>query len=232
MKRFYKEALTAATDGGFEVRLDARPVRTPGRRLLTLPTPALADASAAEWNGQGDELDMAAMPMTAFAYAAVDRIAPDRDAFVAETARFAATDLLCYRAPEPRALRDRQAAAWDPVLAWLADSHGARLTLAEGVMPVEQPEDALAAVRRAIGELDPFRLTATHSAARVVGSAGIALAITAGALDARQAADIADIDEAFQMETWGEDEAARALLNRRRVDLVEIGRFLDLLKEA
>ena len=232
MKRFYKEAAAFVVDGGFEVRLDARPVRTPGRRSLTLPTLALAEASAAEWNGQGDKLDMATMPMTALAYAAVDRIAPDPDYFAAETARFAETDLLCYRAPEPTALIERQAAAWDPVLDWLAERHGARLTLAEGVMPVDQPAEALQAVRAALGDLDPFRPTAAHSAARIVGSAAIALALIEGELDAEQATDIAHIDERHQMEIWGEDDAAKAQITRRRVDLVEIGRFVGLLGES
>lgn len=229
MKRFYKEAATARAENGFEVRLDGRPVRTPGRRALTLPTLALGEASAAEWNGQGDALDMAAMPITALAYAAVDRIGADPARFAAETAKFAETDLLCYRAPGPASLRARQAAGWDPVLAWLAGRHGARLTLVEGVMPVAQPDAALKAVRAAMDALDPFRLTAAHSAARIAGSAGIALALVAGEIDAGQAADLADIDEAFQLERWGDDEQARALLTRRRVDLIEIGRFLTLL---
>lgn len=229
MKRFYKEAAAAPSDSGFEVALDGRAVRTPERRPLVMPTMALAEASAAEWNGQGEKLDMASMPMTALAYAAVDRIGPNKAHFVDETARYAETDLLCYRAPRPEKLRDRQAAVWDPLLEWLATTHGARLVLADGVMPIPQDEAALSAVRRAVGALDPFRLTATHSAARIAGSAAIALALATGKIDAAAAADAADIDEEFQMEEWGEDEAARALLTRRRVDLVEIGRFLGLL---
>lgn len=230
MKRFYKEAAVATTDDAFEVRLDGRPVRTPGRNVLTLPTQKLAEASAAEWNGQGDELDMGAMPMTALAYAAVDRIGADPANFVAETAKFAETDLLCYRAPSPAPLRDRQAEAWDPILAWVEKRYGAAFTLAEGVMPIAQPAPAVEAVHAAFAGLDAFRLTAAHAAARIVGSAGLTLALIDGEIDAGKAADLADIDETFQLEQWGEDEDARVLLTRRRVDLIEIGRFLDLLK--
>lgn len=230
MKRFYKEAAAVALDGDFEVRLDARPVRTPDRNYLRMPTRALAEASAAEWNGQGDKLDMGAMPMTALAYAAVDRIGADAGQFVIETARFAETDLLCYRAPAPVELRARQDAQWDPLLAWLEQRHGARLDVAEGVMPITQPGPALAAVRAAFAPLDPYRLTAAHTAAQILGSAVLTLALMDGHITAGQAADIAHLDDLYQMEHWGEDEDARKLLTRRHVDLVEIGRFLDLLQ--
>ena len=233
MKRFYKEAAVATTDAGsFEVRLDGRPVRTPGRRDLHMPTAALAAASAAEWNGQGDKLDMAAMPMTALAYAAVDRIAVEPETIVQEAARYAETDMLCYRAPRPESLRQRQDAAWDPILAWLRDVYGARLILAEGVMPVTQPPTAVAAVRDALTPLDPFRLTAAHTATQIAGSSAVGLALVAGHIDAATAADVVDVDEAFQLEHWGEDEEMRTLMTRRRVDFLEIGRFLEYLQEG
>ena len=153
----------------------------------------------------------------------------DPGAFAAETARFAETDLLCYRAPGPPKLRGRQDETWDPVLDWLRDRLGARLNLSEGIMPVAQPPTALAAIHAAFSQLDPFRLTAAHSSARIVNSAALALALIEGRLDAPAIADMAGLDESYQLETWGEDEDARALLTRRRVDLVEIGRFLELL---
>jgi len=230
MKRFYKEAAVSGDGAAFKVTLDGRPVRTPARRDLTFPTHALAETSAGEWNAQGDKLDMAAMPMTALCYAAIDRIGADPAQFAAEAARFAETDMLCYRAPGPDTLAERQTALWDPILSWLETRHGAALLLAEGIMPIVQPQKALDAVRAAFDALDPFRLTAAHSAARISGSAGIALALTAGEISPSAAADAAEIDEAYQLEKWGEDEAARALLDQRRADLDEIGRFLDLLK--
>lgn len=230
MKRFYKEATVAEIgNGAFEVRLDGRPVRTPRRKDLHMPTQPLAAASAAEWNGQGGKLDMATMPMTALAYAAVDRIAADPVLFVEESARYAETDLICYRAPGPATLRERQDTAWDPLVAWLRDVYGARFILAEGVMPVDQPPTAVEAVRTALQTLDPFRLTAAHAATQIAGSSAIALALVTGHIDAGAAADMADVDEVYQLEEWGEDEEARALLTRRRVDFMEIGRFLAYL---
>jgi chaperone required for assembly of F1-ATPase len=200
VKRFYAKAEVADVNQGFEVQLDGRPVRTPARNALILPTLALAAASAVEWNGQDGEMDIVAMPMTAFAYAAVDRIGPAMGTFSLEAARFAETDLLCYRAPEPPVLRARQDAAWAPILQWLEQRYGAKLLLAEGIMPIKQPEAALHAVRDAFDQFDAFQLTTAHSAARIVGSAGITLALMAGEIDANKAALIADIDDVYQLE--------------------------------
>ena len=229
MKRFYKSATAAELGpGAHEVRLDGRPIRTPARKSLILPTAALAEASAEEWNSQDEKLDMAKMPMTALAYAALDRIEADPEHFIQETARFAETDLLCYRAPSPETLRARQAAAWDPVLEWLSDRYGARLLLAEGVMPIAQPAEAIEAVAAALSELNAFRLTVAHSAARIAGSAALALAMTDRFRNADAVADISSVDEAFQMEEWGQDAEAIALLDRKRAELKELQRFLDL----
>ncbi len=230
MKRFYKSAEARAVKGGFEVSLDGRPVRTPGRQKLTFPSAKLAEASAAEWSAQGETLDMAAMPLTALSYAALDRIAEDPRRFVDDVTRFAETDLLCYRASTPPKLVAGQAKAWDPLLAWLLERYGVRLVLAEGIMPVDQPEKAIATIRDAFAVLDPFRLTAAHVASQAAGSAVIALALVQGEISPAIAADAAQIDDNWQLEEWGEDEEARGLIVRRRSDLEEIGHFLSLLE--
>lgn len=229
MKRFYKTVAVVSVGDGFEVQLDGRPVRTPGRQKLVLPGLGLAEASAEEWASQGEMLDMAAMPMTALGYAALDRVADDPDQFIDDVTRFVETDLLCYRAPTPPTLVERQAQSWDPLLAWLSERHGARLILAEGIMPVDQPQAAVAAVRKAFAALDPFRLTAAHIASQAAGSAVIALALIEGEIDAGAAADAAQIDDNWQLEKWGEDDEARAYITQRRFDLEEIGKFLALL---
>ena len=230
MKRFYKSAEARAVKGGFEVSLDGRPVRTPGRQKLTFPSAKLADASAAEWSAQGETLDMAAMPLTALSYAALDRVAEDPRRFVDDVTRYAETDLLCYRAPTPPRLAARQAEAWDPLLAWLLERYSVRLTLAKGIMPVDQPKKAIATIRDAFAAFDPFRLTAAHVASQAAGSAVIALALVEGEVSPAIAADAAQIDDNWQLEEWGEDEEARALLVRRRSDLEEIGYLLSLLE--
>ncbi len=219
MKRFYKEALPIALDGGFGIALDAKPIKTPLKAPLVVPTSALAGAIAEEWAAQGDYIAREAMRLTRLACTALDRAIAQRDVLLDELANYAQTDLLCYRADQPARLAERQEAAWDPLLAWAADTYGATLTVTKGVRPVEQPREAVARLRAAAGAHDAFHLTALHLATGASGSLVVALAMIAGRLDAEAALQASQIDEAFQIEQWGDDpvlEARRALL---RADL-------------
>lgn len=229
ISRFYKTA-TARPDGeGHGVWLDERRLKTPARAPFTVPTAALAAAVAAEWEAQEERILPARMPMTALCNAAIDRIAPEQAAFAGRLAAYGAHDLLCYRAAEPLNLAVRLAKAWQPVLDWLAETHGARLTLAEGIVHVDQPAAALAALEAAVAALDPFRLAALHVLTTSYGSLGLGLAVLGGRLAAGEAFDLSRIDEEYQIERWGRDGEADARTARIREDAENGGRFLELL---
>ncbi|MCA8929994.1 MAG: ATPase [Alphaproteobacteria bacterium] len=229
MKRFYKQAAAGEHEGGLAVLLDGRPVRTPKRTLLHLPTPALAAALAEEWQAQGDEIEPAAMPLTQLASTALDRVAPQIGAVAAEIAKFAETDLLCYRADQPDSLVQAQHAAWAPLLAWADEALGARLVVTQGINPIPQPAEAIARIQAAVAGYDAFPLAALSVATAVTGSVVIALALAQGRISGDQAADAAQVDEAHQMERWGHDPEAEARLERLRAELRAAERFLALL---
>lgn len=229
MKRFYKDARPIAFDRGFGVALDAKPIKTPLKAPLVVPTIGLADAIAAEWAAQGETLAREAMRLTRLACTALDRATRQRDALLDELAAYAETDLLCYRAERPASLVERQAAAWDPLLAWAAEAHGAALVVTQGVRPIGQPAEAVARLRAAADAHDIFRLTALHLATGASGSLVLALALVAGRLDAEAAFLASQIDESFQIEQWGTDaefEARRAAL---RADLEAAAEAVRLL---
>ena len=207
-KRFYERAHVAETDGGgAQILLDGKPVKTPARNALAAPTRALADAIAAEWDAQKDVIDPASMPLTRLANAAIDAVSNAAVPVADEVAEYLGTDLLCYRADAPAGLIDKQSVAWDPVLAWAREQFGARFALAQGVVHVPQPREAIAAVRAAIpGE--PWRLAAVSSITTLTGSALLALALAHDALDAETAWAAAHVDEDWQMSQWGKDDLA------------------------
>ena len=182
MKRFWSSVEVVTGEAGYAIRLDARPVRTPGRYALEVPTRPLAEALAAEWDAQTDEVRPEAMPVTRACNTAIERVAPQRGAVAAEVASYGETDLLCYRAPAPEGLKARQAAAWDPLLAWAAETHGARLVVTEGVMHVDQPAPALAALAARVGRFGAFELTALHEMVTLTGSLVLGLATADGRL--------------------------------------------------
>jgi len=224
-KRFYERATVGAAADGFEVLLDGRPVNTPARRRLKVPSRALAEALAAEWAAQGETIDPSTMPLTRLANTALDGVADQMSAVEAELVKYAASDLICYRAGEPEGLVAAQANAWDPVVAFVRDRLGGRLALAEGVMFVAQSEATLAALTAAVrhwmgqGPAAAFRLAALYEMTTLTGSLALALALAHGAMPLDTVWAAAHVDEDFQMRTWGADAEAQARRARRFVDM-------------
>jgi chaperone required for assembly of F1-ATPase len=230
-KRFWTLAQTVETDAGFTVHLDARPVRTPAKAAFILPTRAMAQAAADEWQAQTAKVRPETMPVTRAANSAIDKVTPLHAAVVAEVAGFGATDLLCYRATYPQPLIDRQAALWDPVLHWAASTLNAPLHITHGVVPIAQPQASLDALTARVAALDPFRLMALHDLVAISGSLLLGLGLTARKISADAAWDACRIDENWQAEQWGEDEEAAELAELRRQAFLQADRFYALCGE-
>lgn len=226
MKRFYAAA-AATPDNG--IRLDSRALNTPGRAPLVVPTPALAEAIADEWNAQGEKIDPRSMPLTGLANAAIDRIAPDPEGFARGLAAYGESDLLYYRAAHPPRLVARQAEAWDPVLAWARRRYDVDFVVTSGIIHRAQPEATLAQLGQAVAARDPFALAGLHPLVTIGGSLLAALALAEGALSLDAAWAATTIDEAWQTEQWGEDAEAATALGNRRAEFESAARFLSLL---
>jgi chaperone required for assembly of F1-ATPase len=229
MKRFYKQAEAVASAGGVAILLDARPVKTPGRNPLLVPTEELAEAMVAEWNAQGDEIDPRTMPLTGLANAAVDRVAADPAAFAKTLAAYGESDLLCYRAEGPQPLVRRQAEQWDALLDWARTRFGITLETTCGVMHRAQPAASVSELAAATAARDPFRLAGLSPLVTVSGSLVIALALAEGAIGLEAGWAAATLDEQWQAEQWGEDPLAAAAIAARRHDFDAAYRFLTLL---
>lgn len=229
MKRFWKEVAARREDDGWGIRLDDRPVRTPARAPLAAPTEALAEAIADEWRSVEDTIDPREMPLTGLANAAIDRIAPDRQAFADGLARYAEADLACYRAEGPRELVARQERSWDGLLAWARRRYDVDFATTSGLMHVAQPPATAERLAHAIAALDPFRLAGLSPLVTIGGSLVAALAVLEKALTPAQAWEAVSVDERWQIEQWGADPEAEAALENRRRDFMAAARFLQLL---
>jgi chaperone required for assembly of F1-ATPase len=209
-KRFYKDVSLRQEGGVWQLQLDGREIKTPGKRKLALPSRAVAEGLAEEWRAQEGVIDPGSMPLTRIANSAIEGVAGAMAEVAADIVAFAGSDLVCYRAAGPEALVARQSAAWDPVVAWASETLRARFVLAEGVMPVEQPQTALDQVAAAVAPLDAFGLAGLHVATTLTGSALLALAVMKRRLSPEQAWAAAHVDEDYQIEMWGEDTEARS----------------------
>lgn len=227
-KRFWTTATVVPAEGGFTVHLDARPVRTPLKTPLILPTLALAEAVAAEWQAQEGKIDPESMPFTRTANSALDKVAPQFEAVAAMLAAYGESDLLCYRAEGPEDLVARQAEAWDPLLVWAAEELDAPLAITFGVMPVEQCRDSINRLAELVREQSAFQLAAFHDLVAVSGSLVLALAVTRKRLTAEAAWDLSRIDENWQIALWGEDEEAAEVAVRKHAAFLQADRFYGL----
>ncbi len=228
MKRFYKQVSVLPGAAGFCIELDGRSVRTPKKAALAVATETLAEAIAEEWRQQGENIAPQTMPLLRLANTAIDMVAGQRDAVVANLAGFAGTDLLCYRASEPEDLVQRQDRLWSPWLTWAAARYGATLATTDGVSHIAQDDAALAALHTAVDGHDVMELAGLNDLVTIAGSLVLALAVSAGALDVGAAWAAARLDNDYQAERWGLDAEAEAHSTRLRGEFVMAARFLEL----
>ena len=230
-KRFYKAVSVVPVEEGFAVHLDGKPVRTPGKALLALPTEAAAVLVADEFAEQGETINPVTMPVMRLVNTAIDGVASDPQAVLEDILRFAASDLLCYRTDAPQGLVERQNEHWDPVIDWARAALGARFNLAEGIIHVEQPRESIAVLGSYLAQrAEPLRLAAIHVMTSLTGSALLALAVDFGELDVEAAWAAGHVDEDWQIEHWGQDAEAVARRSARKRDMMAAVSLLDALK--
>ena len=228
MKRFWKKA-EVVEDGGFGIALDGRRVKTPAKAGLVVPTAALAEAIAEEWRQAAQDVDPRTMPLTGLANAAIDRIAPDPEAFAAGMAAYGECDLLCYRADSPVALIELQANAWDPLLAWARRRYDVDFSTTASTIYTPQPQATVERLAHAVAALDPYRLAGLSPLVTIGGSLVASLALLEGAMSPDEAWEKVSLDERWQIDNWGSDAEAEAALERRRCDFLAAAKFLELL---
>lgn len=229
MKRFWKDVTVEPSGSGWTILLDGRPVKTPARAALEMPTRALAEAIADEWRSVAEAIDPRTMPLTGLANAAIDRVAPDPGAFAQGLARYAEADLACYRAEGPRELVARQEQSWDALLGWARRRYDVDFATTQGLMHVAQPRATVERLAHAVAALDPFQLAGLAPLVTIGGSLIAALAVMEQALSPEAAWEAVSVDERWQAEQWGTDAEAERALDARRRDFLAAARFLELL---
>jgi chaperone required for assembly of F1-ATPase len=229
VKRFWTDVTVEPDESGWAILLDGRSLKTPARAALAVPTQALAEAIAEEWRSVGETVDPRAMPLTGLANAAIDRVAPDRQAFAQGLARYAEADLACYRVDGPRELVAQQELSWDPLLAWARRRYDVEFATTCGLMHVAQPGATVERLSHAIAALDAFQLAGLSPLVTVGGSLVAGLAVIEKAIGADEAWKAVSIDEQWQLDQWGADAEAEKALDNRRRDFMAGARLLELV---
>lgn len=231
-KRFYRDVtVDPAEDGGWQILLDGRSVKTPGRQLLSFPTEALALEVAEEWAEQKSHIDLLGMHLTRLSNVAIDRTSELREEMAEEVARYCETDLLCHMAEEPFELAALQEARWSPVREWAGETLGVILVTTEGIIASPQPDASLQAARDYALSLDNFRLTGLVYGCGLFGSALLSMAVVEGVISADTAFHLSRIDEDWQAQQWGVDEEAKAAADAKQVEADALGRMISALRD-
>lgn len=229
MKRFYKDAACITVDAGFAIQLDGRPVKTPARNALLLPTEQLAEAIAAEWAAQGGDIDPATMPLTALAQGTLDQVIHERDRIVSRIAAFSNSDMLYYRGDEnQQALADHQAEKWDPLLDWARQRYDVSFTLTRGIIHQEQSKETISRLSEAVEGQDDFTVAAMLSMVGLAGSLVAVLALVEGAFDADSLWPLVNLEELWQEQQWGRDDLAVETREIKWAEFLAAERFLTL----
>jgi chaperone required for assembly of F1-ATPase len=208
-KRFYKAVSVATLEGGYQVHLDGRALKTPRKLPMLLGQKLLAAAIAAEWDAQGTDILPASMQLTTLVFTALDAVAGQHGAVADEIARYATSDLLCYRAQDPEELVQRQSAGWEPLVVWAEQTLAVKFKRTSGLMPVAQEPAIAAAVTTRLSAAPPIELAAMHVLTTMMGSTILALAVRERRLTLDEAWALAHIDETWQIEKWGTDAEAQ-----------------------
>jgi chaperone required for assembly of F1-ATPase len=231
VKRFWKSVGITEEAGGWAVVLDGKPVKTPMRAPLVVPTQSLAQAIAAEWNSIEKEIDPHAMPLTGLANVAIDRVRPNPAAFAAGLAKYAEADLTCYRAEGPPELVRRQEQNWDPLLSWARRRFDVDFRTTTGIVHVGQPRATVERLSHAVSALDEFRLAGLSPLVTIGGSLVAALAVFEEEILPTGAWNAVTVDDRCQLEQWGADSEAEQRLENNRRDFLAAARFLQLLSD-
>ncbi|MEW9854173.1 ATP12 family chaperone protein [Novosphingobium sp. M1R2S20] len=232
MKRFYKSVSVAQDDGGWRVQLDGRGIKTAGGAVQSVPARKLADALAAEWAAQGEQIDPASFPLRDLTDYAIDSIASGREDPVEGLLRYAETDTLCYRADPDEPLHRRQIEVWEPLLTQAEARFDVRFVRASGIVHRPQPEATLETLRTQLQALGPFHLAAMRMLASLSASLTIALLAIEPEADIPSLWHAANLEEEWQAELWGRDEEAEARRQERFDAFALAARFVDLVRSA
>jgi len=230
MKRFYKDVAVAPVQGGWQVLLDGRAIKTAGRRGQLIPTQALAEAMAAEWATQDEEIDPARFVLRDMADYAIDIVGADRAQAIREIMPYAETDTLCYRDETGEPLELHQRKVWEPLLTaaearW--DIHFERIG---GIIHRPQPPATLARLEAVLAAESDFSIAALRTLASLAASLVIGLAAVAPGADAAALWDAANLEEDWQAELWGKDAEALELRARRFSSFAAAMRFAELAR--
>lgn len=233
MKRFYQSVSVQEGAAGYSIYLDKRAVQTPLKHDVILPSQALAEAVATEWDAAGrdeTDIDPSLMPIFSMAVTVADRVDGQENILRDELMRYGGNDVICYRAATDTGdIHAHQKEHWDSWCQWAETELGVGLVLTEGLMPVNQPDNVQHALAELVSGIDGWQLGCGYRAVTLGGSFVLGYAFLQRKLSANSLFDLCFLDELYQNKKWGLDEEAALRHTNIRSELKDLESILSML---
>jgi len=213
VKKFYKNASIVKANGGWEVNLDQRKLKTPDGTLIKFPTESLAHAVALEWNCNEETVNLHKMPLTMLCYAASDvPLARTADVIADSCLKYLVTDTILYHVDDPMSLSymedlaKLQATEWGPVLAWFNRRFNADVKHTYGFGKPHISEATYMTLRHHLKSYDQWCMIAFERMCNNLKSVILTLALLDRHISAVQAVQLSHLEQRFQVSKWGNVE--------------------------
>ncbi|XP_075035320.1 ATP synthase mitochondrial F1 complex assembly factor 2 [Mixophyes fleayi] len=208
-KKFYTNVSICQSEGGFEINLDHRKLKTPQGKVFTVPSEPLALAVATEWDSQRDTIKFFTMHLTTLCNTALDNPADKtKEQLIKASLKFLETDTICYRVEEPPALVEVQKQEWDPILTWAEDWYNVEIGSSTSIMGPVIPQETKEVFHRRLASYNFWALTGIEFIINQLKSFVLTMGLLDRVLTVEKAVLLSRLEEEFQIQHWGNVEFA------------------------
>ena len=227
MKKFWeKVSIKKISSDSFCVMLDKRILKTPLKRELVLPNFNLAQEIVKEWDQDSKNINTESMIFYGLISTSLDKIIDNKNAYINDILDYIDTDLICYRAENPKELVELQKNKWDPIILLLEKYIGTKVEVFQGVLPKKQHATVHVKLNNIINQLDIFEISALHRITNITGSIFLSLCVLKKDIPKNEVFELSFLDELWQAENWGFDEET----TQKRKDIsIELNKYIFFL---
>ena len=230
MKKFWeKVSIKKISSDSFCVMLDKRILKTPLKRELVLPNLNLAQEIVKEWDQDSKNINTESMIFYGLISTSLDKIIDDKNLYINDVLDYIDTDLICYRAENPKELVELQKNKWDPIILLIEKYIGIKVRVFEGVLPKAQHATVHYRLNNLINQFDIFEIAVLHRITNITGSIFLSLCVLKKDISKNEVFELSFLDEFWQAENWGFDEETSKKRKEISIELNKSIFFLDCL---
>ena len=227
MKKFWKKvSIKKISFNSFQIMLDERILQTPLKRELILPNLNLAQEIAKEWDQDSINIKTESMIFYGLISTSLDKIIDNRNVYIDDILDYIDTDLICYRADNPKELVELQKSKWDPIILLVEKYIGTKVQVFIGVSPNKQHYTVHDGINNLIDQFDIFEISALHRITNITGSIFLSLCVLRKDISKNEVFELSFLDELWQEENWGFDKENS---QKRKEISIELNKSIFLL---